>query len=106
MPDAIVTDRLRSYGAALRDLDLTDRHVTSGRSNNRVLVSANATGRYFHRDFEIRPKLEVFYSNDETLTHEYQSDGAAGTSEAYSLRIDGGHDSLLFSSLSADMRRR
>ena len=36
LPDAIVTDRLRSYGAALRDLDLADRQVTGGRSNNRA----------------------------------------------------------------------
>jgi len=39
LPDAIVTDRLRSYGAALRDPDLTDRHVMGGRSNNRAEVS-------------------------------------------------------------------
>jgi putative transposase len=35
-PDAIVTDKLRSYGAALRDLGLSGRHVTGGRSNNRA----------------------------------------------------------------------
>ena len=29
-PNAIVTDRLRSYGAALRDLGLTDRPVIGG----------------------------------------------------------------------------
>ena len=38
IPDNIVTDRLRSYGAALRDLSLADRHVTGGRSNNRAEV--------------------------------------------------------------------
>jgi putative transposase len=43
VPDAIVTDRLRSYGAALRDLGLTDRHVTGGRSNNRAEVSHQPT---------------------------------------------------------------
>ena len=36
VPDAIVTDRLRSYSAALRELGLSDRHVTGGRSNNRA----------------------------------------------------------------------
>ncbi len=39
VPDAVVTDRLRSYGAALRALGLADRHVTGGRSNNRAEVS-------------------------------------------------------------------
>ncbi len=43
--DSIVTDRLRSYGAALRDLSLADRHVTGGRSNNRAEVSHQPTRR-------------------------------------------------------------
>ena len=52
-PAAIVTDRLRSYGAALRDLGLADRHVTGGRSNNRPrsrtsrTASASAKRRRF-----------------------------------------------------------
>lgn len=45
LPDAIVTDRLRSYGAALRALGLADRHVTGGRSNNRAEVSHQPTRR-------------------------------------------------------------
>jgi len=45
VPDAIVTDRLRSYGAALRELGLDDRHVTGGRSNNRAEVSHQPTRR-------------------------------------------------------------
>ena len=45
LPGAVVTDRLRSYGAALRDLGLTDRHVTGGRSNNRAEVSHQPTRR-------------------------------------------------------------
>ncbi|KDB04030.1 hypothetical protein U879_08970 [Defluviimonas sp. 20V17] len=45
VPGAIVTDRLRSYGAALRELGLTDRHVTGGRSNNRAEVSNQPTRR-------------------------------------------------------------
>ncbi|MEC9433142.1 MAG: IS6 family transposase [Pseudomonadota bacterium] len=43
VPEAIVTDRLRSYGAALRDLALADRHVTGGRSNKRAEVSHQPT---------------------------------------------------------------
>ena len=45
VPDAIVTDRLRSYGAALRDLGLANRHVTGGRVNNRAEVSHQPTRR-------------------------------------------------------------
>jgi transposase-like protein len=35
-PEAIVTDKLRSYGAALRSLGMQRRQVTGGRSNNRA----------------------------------------------------------------------
>ncbi len=35
-PEAIVTDKLRSYGAALRTLGMQRRHVNGGRSNNRA----------------------------------------------------------------------
>lgn len=35
-PTSIVTDKLRSYGAALRQIGMSDRHVTGGRLNNRV----------------------------------------------------------------------
>ena len=45
VPEAIVTDRLRSYSAALRELGLTDRHVMGGRSNNRAEVSHQPTRR-------------------------------------------------------------
>ncbi|MDF0602110.1 IS6 family transposase [Psychromarinibacter sp. C21-152] len=45
VPNAIVTDRRRSYGAALRELGLHDRHVTGGRSNNRAEVSHQPTRR-------------------------------------------------------------
>ena len=33
---------------------------------DRIFVSANATGRWFWGETEIRPKLELFYSNDDT----------------------------------------
>ncbi|MEQ9639614.1 MAG: IS6 family transposase [Alphaproteobacteria bacterium] len=39
MPGAIVTDKLRSYGAALGEVGLRHLHVTGGRLNNRAEVS-------------------------------------------------------------------
>ena len=36
VPDAFVTDKLPSYGAALSDLGMKGKHVTGGRSNNRA----------------------------------------------------------------------
>lgn len=36
LPSAIVTDRLSSYGAELRELGLTSRHDIGGRKNNRA----------------------------------------------------------------------
>jgi len=35
-PDMIVTDKLPSYGAALVDLGMNDKHVTGGRRSNRA----------------------------------------------------------------------
>lgn len=35
-PDTFVTDKLPSYGAALRDLGMTEKHLTGGQSNNRA----------------------------------------------------------------------
>ena len=54
VPDAIATDRLRSYGAALRDLGLADRHVTGGRSNNRAEVSHQPTRRRERQQLRFR----------------------------------------------------
>jgi transposase-like protein len=45
VPGAIVTDRLRSYGAALSDLGLADRQMTGARSNNLAEVSHQPTRR-------------------------------------------------------------
>jgi transposase-like protein len=42
-PVAIVTDRLRSCGAAFRELGLAGKHVAGGRSNNRAEVSHQQT---------------------------------------------------------------
>ena len=36
VPDVVVTDKLPSYGAALKDLGLAKRHDFGGRKNNRV----------------------------------------------------------------------
>ena len=36
VPDTVVTDKLPSYGAALKDLGLTKRHDFGGRKNNRA----------------------------------------------------------------------
>jgi putative transposase len=36
LPDAFVTDKLPSYGAALNDLGLSKRHDFGGRKNNRA----------------------------------------------------------------------
>jgi transposase-like protein len=35
-PDCVVTDKLPSYGAALRDMGMTKKHLTGGRANNRA----------------------------------------------------------------------
>ena len=35
-PDAVVTDKLPSYGAALSELGMRARHITGGRINNRA----------------------------------------------------------------------
>ena len=45
IPDEIVTDKLGSYSAALRDLGLVHLHVTGGRLNNRAEVSHQPTRR-------------------------------------------------------------
>ena len=45
LPDAIVTDRLKSSGAALRDIGLTRKHQMGGRLNNRAENSHQPTRR-------------------------------------------------------------
>jgi transposase-like protein len=54
VPDAIVTDRLPSYRAALRDLGLADRHITGGRANNRAEVSHQPTRRWERQQLRFR----------------------------------------------------
>ena len=48
-PSVIVTDKLRSYGAALRELGLSARHEYGGRKNNRAENS--------HQPFRRREKI-------------------------------------------------
>ncbi|RYH05840.1 DDE-type integrase/transposase/recombinase [Tropicimonas sp. IMCC6043] len=45
VPDAIATDRLWFFSAAIRNLGPAERHVTGGRSNNRAKVSHQPTRR-------------------------------------------------------------
>jgi putative transposase len=45
IPNVIVTDKLGSYAAALRELGLEHLHVTGGRLNNRAEVSHQPTRR-------------------------------------------------------------
>jgi putative transposase len=45
VPSAVVADKLRSYGAAFRDLDLQARHETRQYANNRADNSHQPAGR-------------------------------------------------------------
>jgi outer membrane autotransporter protein len=72
---------------------------------NRFFVSANATGRWFWGETEIRPKLELFYSNDDTETHSYSPTAGTGLPGDLRLEVPGGHDDLFISTLSAEVRR-
>lgn len=44
-PTAILTDKLRSCGAALREIGMSERHVTGGRLDNRAENSHQPTHR-------------------------------------------------------------
>lgn len=55
VPESTVTDRLRSYGAALRDLSLADRHITGGRSNNRAEASHQPARRRERQQVRFKP---------------------------------------------------
>lgn len=68
VPNAIVTDRLRSYGAALRELNLADRHVTGGRSNNRAEVSHQPTRR--------RERQQIWFKSPGSAQHFLSSHAA------------------------------
>ncbi len=47
-PDAVVTDKLPSYGAALSELRMRARHITGGRINNRRDLPFGATSGHIH----------------------------------------------------------
>ena len=72
---------------------------------NRIFVSANATGRWFWGETEIRPKLELFYSNDDTQSHSLRPLVGTGLPRDLRLDVPGGHDDLFISDLSAEVRR-
>jgi len=57
--DEIVTDRLRSYGAALRDLGISDRQETDRRVNNRAENS--------HQPFRRREQAMLRFRRMRTL---------------------------------------
>ena len=72
---------------------------------DRIFVSANATGRWFWGETEIRPKLELFYSNDDTQSHSLRPLVGSGLPRDLRLDVPGGHDDLFISDLSAEVRR-
>ena len=72
---------------------------------DRFFVSANATGRWFWGETEIRPKVELFYSNNDTGTHSYSPTEGLGLPTNLELEVPGGHDDLFVSTFSAEVRR-
>lgn len=58
-PRVIVTDKLRSYGFALRELRLSDRHEFGGRKNNRAENS--------HQPFRRREKIMQKFRRSSSL---------------------------------------
>ena len=75
VPDTIVTDRLRSYGAALRELSLTGHHVTGGRSNNRVEVSHQPTRQQErqHRRFRSPSSAQKFLATHAAIYNQFNT---------------------------------
>ena len=58
-PQSIVTDRLRAYSAAMKEIGATDRHEVGGRLNNRVENS--------HRPFRRRERAMQRFRSMKTL---------------------------------------
>ncbi|MEK1887325.1 MAG: autotransporter outer membrane beta-barrel domain-containing protein [Phyllobacterium sp.] len=92
-------------GYAQDDVDNNTAGMQGSYDLDRIFVSANATGRWFVGETEIRPKLELFYSNDDTSSHSYSPTEGSGLPENLRLDVDGGHDNLFISTLSAEVRR-
>jgi hypothetical protein len=92
-------------GYAQRDVDSSIPGMEASYDVDRFFVSANATGRWVRGETEIRPKLEIFYANDDTASHSYSPTSGSGVPGDLRLDVSGGHDDLLISILSAEARR-
>ena len=73
IPDQIVTDKLGSYSAALRDLGLSHIHVTGGRSNNRAEVSHQPMRRRERRmgRFKSPGSMQRFLSTHDAIYNHF-----------------------------------
>ena len=73
IPDKIVTDKLGSYFAALRELGLEHLHVTGGRLNNRAEVSHQPTRRRERRmgRFKSRGSMQRFLSVHDAIYNQF-----------------------------------
>ena len=73
IPDKIVTDKLGSYSAELRDLGLARLHVTGGRLNNRAEVSHQSTRRRERRmgRFESPGSVQRFLSVHDAIYNHF-----------------------------------
>jgi len=73
VPDEIVTDKLGSYSAALRELGLSHLHVTGGRLNNRAEVSHQLTRRRERRmgRFKSFGSMQRFLSVHDTIYNHF-----------------------------------
>jgi putative transposase len=70
IPDEIVTDKLGSYSAALRELGLAHLHVTGGRLNNRAEVSHQPTRRRKRR-FKSPGSMQRFLSVHDAIYNHF-----------------------------------
>ena len=73
IPDEIVTDKLGSYSAALRELGLLHLHVTGGRLNNRAEVSHQPTRRRERRmgRFKSPGSMQRFLSVHDAIYNQF-----------------------------------
>jgi putative transposase len=73
IPDKIVTDKLGSYSAALRELGLVHLHVTGGRLNNRAEVSHQPTRRRERRmgRFKSHGSMQRFLSVHDAIYNHF-----------------------------------
>jgi putative transposase len=73
IPDKIVTDKLGSYSAALRELGLVHLHVTGGRLNNRAEVSHQPTRRRERRmgRFKLPGSMQRFLSVHDAIYNQF-----------------------------------